>query len=176
MGNKVRTSISIPKTLSDQAETLAQQLNISRNQLFAIAIADFIRSYETVDQDQQVTERRSIINLGDIYWVQIDNPSGSEPGIPHPHVIIQDNVLNHSRINTVVACALTSNIRRSSTPGNVLLDAGEANLPLQSVVEVSKVSTVDKTRLGSFIGSVSRQRIDQILAGMRLLQLSFSAR
>lgn len=132
------------------------------------------------DQDAQPTtpirEERLGVNQGDIYWVQLDDLSGSEPGIPHPHVVIQDNVFNHSRITTVVACALTSNITRANSPGNVLLEVGEANLPRQSVVEVSKVSTVDKTQLGEYIGSLTEQRTNQILAGMRFLQLSFFAR
>ena len=55
-------------------------------------------------------------------------------------------------------------------PGNVLLEAGEANLPKQSIVAVSQVSTVDKAQLGEYIGSLTKERIDQILAGMRFLQ------
>lgn len=112
-----------------------------------------------------------IINQGDIYWVPLKEPGGSEPGYTHPHVVIQDNVINHSRINTVVVCALTTNIKRAKAPGNVLLEVGEANLPKQSIVVVSQVSTVDKAQLGDYIGSLTRQRIDQILAGMRFLQL-----
>jgi mRNA interferase MazF len=96
-----------------------------------------------------------------------------EAGIPHPYVVIQDNVFNHSRIHTVVACVLTSNIKRISMPGNVLLEAGEANLLRQSVVEVSKITTVDKTQLGEYIGSLDERRIQQILAGIRFLQTSF---
>jgi mRNA interferase MazF len=121
----------------------------------------------------QVMGGRMAINQGDIYWVQLENPGELEPAVPHPYVVIQDNVFNHSRINTVVACALTSNIKRVALPGNVLLEAGEANLPRQSVVEVAKVSTVDKTQLGQYIGTLSERRIDQILAGMRLIQASF---
>jgi mRNA interferase MazF len=124
----------------------------------------------------QIGEGRLAINQGDVYWIQLENPSGSEPGIRHPHVVIQDNVFNHSRINTIVACAVTSNMKRANTPGNVLLDVGEANLPKQSVVEVSKVSTVDKTQLGEYVGSLTEQRINQILAGMRFLQMSFFTR
>ncbi len=116
------------------------------------------------------------INQGDIYWVQLEDPSGSGPGVRHPHVIVQDNVFNHSRIHTVVACALTSNIKRANTPGNVLLDLGEGNLSRLSVVEVSKVSTVDKAQCSEYIGSLTEQRISQILAGMRFLQASFFAR
>jgi mRNA interferase MazF len=112
-----------------------------------------------------------IINQGDIYWVPIDEQSGSEPGYIHPHVVIQDNVFNRSRVNTVVVCALTTNLKRAKAPGNVLLEIGEANLPKQSVVVVSQVSTVDKTQLGEYIGSLAEERISQILAGMRFLQL-----
>ncbi|MBA3870128.1 MAG: type II toxin-antitoxin system PemK/MazF family toxin [Anaerolineae bacterium] len=117
-----------------------------------------------------------VINQGDIYWIELDDKNDSEPRIPHPHVVVQDNLFNHSRLHTVVACALTSNIKRASIPGNLLLEDGEANLPKQSVVEVSKVSTVDKSQLGDYIGSLSEQRITQILAGMRFLQASFFGR
>jgi mRNA interferase MazF len=89
--------------------------------------------------------------------------------------VLQDDVFNRSRIQTVIVCALTSNMKRASMPGNVLLDGGEANLPRQSVVEVSKVSAVDRTQLGDYIGTLSRQRVNQILAGMRFLQWSFFA-
>ncbi len=93
--------------------------------------------------------------------------------IRHPHVVIQDNIFNHSRIHTVIVCALTSNLKRATLPGHVLLEVNEANLPRQSVVEISKVSTVDKVQLGDYIGSLSDQRIHQILAGMRFLYSSF---
>jgi len=70
----------------------------------------------------------------------------------------------------VVVCALTTNLKRANLPGNVLLEAGEANLPKQSIVVVSQVSTVDKSQLGEYIGSLTQQRINQILAGMQFLQ------
>ena len=113
------------------------------------------------------------INQGDIYWIQSENPAESDLGhYAHPYVVVQDDVFNHSRIHTVVVCALTTNLKRASLPGSVLLEVDEANLPKQSIVEVSKVSSVDKTELGDYIGSLSTQRIEQILAGMRFLQSS----
>lgn len=111
-----------------------------------------------------------VINQGDIFWVPVEEPNGLEPGYIHPHVVIQDNILNRSRINTVVVCALTTNLKRAKAPGNVLLEIGEANLPRQSVVVVSQVSTVDKAQLGEYLGSLTRQRVEQILAGMQFLQ------
>ena len=110
-----------------------------------------------------------MINQGDIYWVDLDAPSGSGPGYRHPHVVIQNNLFNRSRINTVVVCALTSNLSRAQAPGNILLETGEANLPKQSVVNVSQIFTVDKGDLVEMIGALSRQRIRQILDGVSLL-------
>lgn len=118
-------------------------------------------------------ENKREINQGDIYWVQLPDQSGLEPGYPHPHVVIQENVINHSRINTVVVCALTSNKKRANLPGNVLLEAGEANLTRQSIVVVSQISTINKTQLGEYIGTLNQERINQIMAGLRFLQLSF---
>lgn len=109
------------------------------------------------------------IHRGDVYWVQL-NDAGS---VPHPYVIVQDDVFNHSRIETVIAVALTTNLQRVSLPGNVLLEAGEADLPRQSVVEVAKVTTLRKADLGAFIGTVSVARVEQILAGLRFVQSSY---
>jgi mRNA interferase MazF len=110
-----------------------------------------------------------VINQGDVFWVDLGDPIGSEPGYRHPHVVVQNNVFNRSRINTVVVCALTSNLRRAKAPGNVLLEEGEADLPKQSVVNVSQIFTVDKKDLGERIGALSRQRVRQILDGIRLV-------
>lgn len=115
-----------------------------------------------------------IIHQGDIFWIRSDDADSANLGFyPHPYVVIQDDLFNHSRIHSVVVCALTTNLKQANTPGNVLLEVGEANLPKQSVVVVSKVSAVNKSQLGEQIGSLSEQRIQQILAGMRLLQNSF---
>ena len=110
-----------------------------------------------------------VVNQGDIYWVELDEPSGSEPGYSHPHVIVQNNVFNASKINTVIVCALTSNLKRAQAPGNVLLEQNEGNLPKHSVVLVSQIFTVDKSQLGEFIGQVSERRVRQILDGIYLL-------
>lgn len=88
-------------------------------------------------------------------------------------MVVQEDVFNHSRITTVVVCALTSNLHRASEPGNVLLEPGEGNLPKQSVVVVSQISSVEKARLGERIGSLAGTRVEQILAGLRFQQVSF---
>ena len=109
------------------------------------------------------------IMQGDIYWVELGAPKGSEPGYSHPHVIIQNNVFNASRINTVVVCALTTNLRWSQAPGNVTLDKGEANLAKKSVVNISQVLTINKSDLKHKIGSLSSKKTKKIIEGIKLL-------
>ena len=114
-----------------------------------------------------------IINRGDLFWIDPDELRGSIPGYPHPHVVVQEDLFNRSRISTVIVCALSSNLKRTNEPGNVLLEPGEGNLSKQSVVVVSQVSAVDKHRLGEYIGTLSSERVEQILAGMRFQQAAF---
>jgi mRNA interferase MazF len=110
-----------------------------------------------------------VIRQGDIFWVDLDEPAGSEPGYPRPYVVVQNNLFNQSRIHTVVMCALTSNLQRAKSPGNVLLEAGEGGLPQPSVVNITQLFTVDKSALGDFSGSLQPKRIVQITEGINLL-------
>jgi mRNA interferase MazF len=72
----------------------------------------------------------------------------------------------------VIVCALSTNLKRANEPGNVVLELGEGNLHRQSIVLVSQVSAVEKSRLGEYIGALSSQRVEQILAGLRFQQVS----
>jgi mRNA interferase MazF len=116
------------------------------------------------------------INRGDVYWIAPDDSGGPTPSYSHPHVVVQDDVFNHSRISTVVVCALTTNLAKAAEPGNILLKPGEGGLPKQSVVIVSQVSSVEKTALGERIGVLSKARVDQVLEGLRFLQRAFFTR
>jgi mRNA interferase MazF len=119
-----------------------------------------------------------VIDRGDIFWIfpGRDDDGGPSPNHAHPHLVVQDDLFNHSRIATVVVCALTSNLHRATEPGNVLLDEGEGSLPKRSVVVVSQISSVEKSRLGERIGALSAERVDQVLAGLRFQQVSFFER
>lgn len=110
-----------------------------------------------------------VIRQGEIYWVDLGEPRGSEPSYRHPHIVVQNNLFNASKINTVAVCALTSNLKRAKAPGNVLLEKGEANLLKKSVVNISQIYTVNKSDLIEKIGRVSQNRVQQILDGINLL-------
>lgn len=116
------------------------------------------------------------VSRGDLIWIASDDVHGTAPAYSHPHVVVQDDVFNRSRITTVIVCALTTNLAKASEPGNVLLDLGEGNLPKQSVVVVSQISSVERARLGERIGALSQERVDQVLAGLRFQQTSFFER
>ena len=84
---------------------------------------------------------------GDVFWVELGEPSGSAPGYRHPHVVIQNDAFNRSAIRTIVVCSVTSNLKLGAAPGNVTLRKGEAGLTKQSVVNISQIYTVDKSDL-----------------------------
>jgi mRNA interferase MazF len=134
-----------------------------------------IATEELMDREEEALQSiySGVVNRGDLFWIAPDESRGSVPGFAHPHVVVQDDVFNHSRISTVIVCALSSNLNRAGEPGNVLLEPGEGDLERQSVVIVSQVSSVYKSRLGEYIGTLSSERVDQIVAGMRFQQAAF---
>lgn len=109
------------------------------------------------------------IKQGDIYWIDFGIPPGSVSGYRHPHVVIQNNIFNKSRLNTIVVCALTSNLKWAKAPGNVLLKKGEGNLPKDSVVNITQIETIDKIFLAEKIGALPSSRIKEIINGVKLL-------
>jgi len=109
------------------------------------------------------------IKQGDVFRIDLGVPQGSEPGYKHPHVIAQNNIFNLSRINTVVVCAVTSNLKLSKAPGNILLKKGEGGLKKDSVINISQIITVDKADLVEKIGRLSPARIKQMIDGIKLL-------
>ncbi len=76
---------------------------------------------------------------------------------------------NETRLSTVVVCAITSNLRRAQAPGNVVLRAGEAGLPKESVVNVTQINAIDRDYFLDPIGAVSAEKLDEILQGVWFL-------
>ncbi len=110
-----------------------------------------------------------MIRQGEVYWADLGEPSGSEPALRHPCVIVQNDLFNRSNIGTVIACSVTSNLRRADAPGNVLISARESGLRKDSIVNVSQVFTLDKRDLAKKIGTLPPERLAEILAGIALL-------
>lgn len=114
-----------------------------------------------------------MIRQGEVYWIDAEALRPAHPGRRRPHVVVQADVLNASRVPTVVVCALSTKAARFAEPGNVALEPGEAGLPQRSVVVVSELSVVDKDRLGERVGQLGAQRVEAVLAGMRFQQRAY---
>jgi mRNA interferase MazF len=110
-----------------------------------------------------------VIKQGMVLWVDLAEPIGSAPGFRRPCVVVQNNAFNRSKTRTVVVCPITSNLARGAIPGNTKLDRGEASLPKPSVVIASQIITVDRSQLGSVLGTLSKKRLRQVLQGVFLV-------
>jgi mRNA interferase MazF len=102
---------------------------------------------------------------GDIFWVRFGASGDSGPSGMRPAVVIQNDLLNRSRIQTTVVALLSSNKKLAQVPWNVLLEKGTGNLKKSSVVVVSQMATVDKGRLVEKIGTLDKERIEEVIQG-----------
>lgn len=93
----------------------------------------------------------------------------SGPAGKRPAVVIQNDLLNRSNIQTTRVTLLTTNKKLSQVPGNVLLEKGEGNLPKTSVAVVSQMATVDKGRLLDKIGTLGGEKIEEIIKGCQMV-------
>jgi len=110
-----------------------------------------------------------VIRKGSIYWVDFSPGKGSEPVGRKPGLVIQNDILNDSNLNTVIMLAITSTMRFGELPGNVVLRKGEANLPKKCVVNVTQIKSVDKTSIKEKVGTLSKKKMDEVQEGLKLV-------
>ena len=110
-----------------------------------------------------------VIRRGEIWWASLPEPSGSAPGFRRPLLIVSANSFNESRINTVVAIVVTSNLRLADAPGNVRLPLRGTGLSKPSVANVSQIVTVDKSFLTQRVGRVAPRLLAEVEDGIRLV-------
>ena len=102
------------------------------------------------------------IRKGSIYWVDFSSDGNPGTNILRPALVIQNDILNSSKLNTVSLLAITSILKFGELPGNVILEKGEANLPQSGVINVTQIRTVKKSCLREMIGSLTKERLDQV--------------
>jgi mRNA interferase MazF len=105
----------------------------------------------------------------EIWWAELDEPRGSEPGFRRPVLIVQADAFNRSRVQTVLAVMLTSNTRLLDAPGNVLVPASASGLPRDSIANVTQVITLDVAYLVERSGQIPPRLMAQVDAGLRLV-------
>ena len=106
---------------------------------------------------------------GEIWWASLGRPRGSSPGYRRPVLVLQSDEFNESRIQTVVAAAITSNVALAQAPGNVPIRPRESGLERESVVNVSQIVTIDKADLENRVGILSSRTMEEIEDGVRLV-------
>ena len=111
-----------------------------------------------------------VISQGEVWWANLPDPSGSEPGFRRPVVVVQGDAFNRSRIATVICVPLTSNLRWAEAPGNVLLAAKATGLPKDSVANVSQLVTLDKSSLTDRIGKLAKAKFHLVLFGIDIVR------
>jgi mRNA interferase MazF len=110
-----------------------------------------------------------VIHRGEVWWAELEEPVRSEPGYRRPVLVVQNDAFNRSRIATVIAVALTSNLGLLDAPGNVLLPARLSGLRKDSVVNVSQLVTVDRSTLTSRAGQLDAATMRDVEQGLRLV-------
>ena len=106
---------------------------------------------------------------GEIWWVSLPEPYGSEPGFRRPMLIVQSDSFNNSAIKTVLCVALTTNLNLGHAPGNVQITPRNSGLSKPSVVNVSQVVTVDRTLMTERIKRLDAETMQRIDDGLRLV-------
>ena len=107
-----------------------------------------------------------VIAQGEVWWADLGEPAGSEPGFRRPVVVVQGDAFNASSLRTVVCVVLTSNVKWGEAPGNVPLPARATGLPKPSVANVSQLVTIDRTALTERAGRLSASNLELVLVGI----------
>lgn len=110
-----------------------------------------------------------VIRRGSIYWVDFSPGKGSEPSGRRPGLVLQSDVLNNSKINTVIILSITSTMKFGELPGNVVLRKGEANLPRKCVINVTQIKSVDRSSIKEKIGTLSNKKLEEVHEGLKLV-------
>lgn len=111
-----------------------------------------------------------VVFRGEVWRAKLPEPVGIEPGYRRPVLIIQINRFNRSRLATLLAVSITTNLALAELPGNVLIPAFEAGLNEDSVVNITQVITLDREFLESRIGALPEELLRRVEDGLRLIQ------
>ena len=109
------------------------------------------------------------IQRGQIWWADLGEPQGSQPGYRSPVLIVQEDHFNQSRLATVIVLSLTSNLRYQDLPGNIYLSKQHSGLAKDSVINVTQIAALDKVWLDEFVGELPWSIMVQVDDGLRLI-------
>ncbi|TSA87279.1 type II toxin-antitoxin system PemK/MazF family toxin [Deinococcus detaillensis] len=77
---------------------------------------------------------------------------------------------NRSRLATLLAVSVTTNLALADLPSNVAVPALAAGLSQDSVINITQVIPVDRSFLDSRIGQLPAELLRRVEDGLRLIQ------
>ncbi len=100
---------------------------------------------------------------GEVRWADLNPTKGREQSGLRPVIILSHDVFNENS-GTVIAIAITSQPQKVSFPLTLGLKSG--NLLKRSWVKISQIRTLSAERIGSLIGNISHEELNQIIEGL----------
>lgn len=101
-----------------------------------------------------------MIVRGDIYYIDLSPVKGSEQGGKRPCLILQNDVGNRHAPTTIVAVITSKGNRKHQIPTHH--DLNNDFFPYPSTVLLEQLRTVDKTRLGEYMGTLTTKQMAEI--------------
>jgi mRNA interferase MazF len=106
---------------------------------------------------------------GEIWWADLGEPRGAEPGYLRPVLIVQDDHFNRSNLATIIVLAMTSNQKYADVPGNVFLPKEQTGLARDSVANTTQLAAIDKVWLTDYIARLPRHLMREVERGLTLV-------
>jgi mRNA interferase MazF len=96
---------------------------------------------------------------GEIWWIDFGEPFGSEAGYKRPALVVQNDILNSTKINTVIVAPITSNLALRDMSGNVFISGRSSGLKKDSVILVSQLVAADRQRFHEKVSKITAKSI-----------------
>lgn len=107
-----------------------------------------------------------VIRRGDVWWADFGTPRGSKAAFRRPVIVVQDDFLNKSALNTIIVVPLSSNLKRSTLSTNVVLSAAMTGLAKDSVAVCTQIEAVNRDDLIERVGALSPSGLDSLEYGL----------
>ena len=101
------------------------------------------------------------VKRGDIYYADLSPVIGSEQGGLRPVLIVQNDVGNKYSPTVIVAPVTTNHDAKAKLPTHCYIGE-ESGLDTSSVILLEQLRTIDKKRLGHYVGRLNRTHLRQL--------------
>ena len=106
-----------------------------------------------------------VVHRGDIYYANLSPVLGSEQGGVRPVIIIQNEKGNRFS-KTIIVAPISTRMTKPPLPTHVLLP--DAVMERCSMVLLEQIRTIDKQRLGKWVGKVDGEVMTCIDNALRI--------